>query len=234
MHLSDLTTQHLPRETERLLATATRLTDADVRGPSLCPGWTRGHVLSHLARNADGLHRVCRSILTGEPDTMYDSAESRDADIEAGANRSAAELLEDVRSTALALAPDIARVGVEHVGVMIERVPGGPLFPAERVPFMRLREVVWHHVDLDAGYGFADAPDPLVALFLDDAVVRLQSGANPPGLSIHTSEGDSWTVGDGAAQLAGPRQAVLFWLARGVADGLDADPATLPALPFGG
>ena len=28
------------------------LTDADPREPSLLPGWTRGHVLTHLARNA--------------------------------------------------------------------------------------------------------------------------------------------------------------------------------------
>lgn len=234
MHLTDLTMQHLPRETDRLLVTAARLDEDDVRGPSLCAGWTRAHVLSHLARNADAMLRVCRSIVTGEADTMYDSVESRDADIAAGAGRSAGELLDDVRATALALAPEIAKVGVEHVGVMIERVPGGPLFPAERVPFMRLREVVWHHVDLDAGYGFADTPDELVHLFLDDAVARLQSGAHPPSLSIRTHEGDSWTLGGGTTELTGPRQAVLFWLARGVADGLDADPASLPVLPFGG
>jgi maleylpyruvate isomerase len=31
--------------------------EADVRAPSLLPGWTRGHVLSHIARNADGITR---------------------------------------------------------------------------------------------------------------------------------------------------------------------------------
>jgi len=37
---------------------AERWTDADVRAPSLLPGWTRGHVLSHIARNADGITRT--------------------------------------------------------------------------------------------------------------------------------------------------------------------------------
>ncbi|MFF9641495.1 maleylpyruvate isomerase N-terminal domain-containing protein [Kitasatospora aureofaciens] len=37
-----------------LLRTAARLCDADARAPSLLPGWSRGHVLTHLARNADG------------------------------------------------------------------------------------------------------------------------------------------------------------------------------------
>src|SRR2546430_1201820 len=40
--------------TGRLLASATTLTDTGMREPSLLPGWTRGHVLTHVARNADG------------------------------------------------------------------------------------------------------------------------------------------------------------------------------------
>ncbi|MEV7393377.1 maleylpyruvate isomerase N-terminal domain-containing protein, partial [Streptomyces sp. NPDC091215] len=40
--------------TGHLLETAARFTDADVRAPSLLPGWSRGHVLTHVARNADG------------------------------------------------------------------------------------------------------------------------------------------------------------------------------------
>ncbi len=233
MHLIDLSTRHLSTETDRLVTTAERLDDAVVAGDSLCPGWTRGHVLTHLARNADALVRVCSAILTGEPDTMYDSNEARDAEIEKGASRSAAELAEDLRTSAARLAPDIAKVGVEHVGTTVERVPGGQLIAAERVPFMRLREVVWHHVDLDAGYTFADAPDELVRLFLEDAVARLAAAAGAPGLRLRTAEGDEWVVGDGTTRVAGSRGAVLTWLARGIDEGLEhEDP--LPALPFGG
>ena len=31
------------------------LTDEQVRSPFLLPGWSVGHVLTHLARNADGM-----------------------------------------------------------------------------------------------------------------------------------------------------------------------------------
>lgn len=233
MHLIDLSTRHLSRETERLIATADALGADDVSAPSLCVGWSRGHVLSHLARNADALSRVCRAVLTGEADTMYDSDEARDAEIEDGAGRTATALAEDVRTSAAELAPEIARIGVEHVGRTVERVPGGRLISAERVPFMRLREVVWHHVDLDAGYTFADAPDELVRLFLDDAVSRLGSSAGAPGLIVRTTEGDEWTIGDGSAEVSGPRPGVLLWLARGVATGLD-ESSSLPTLPHGG
>lgn len=233
MHLIDLSTRHLATETQRLLATAEGLDDTAVRGPSLCQGWTRGHVLAHLARNAEALARVCAVVLTGEPDTMYDSPQARDADIEEGAGRPAAALASDVRTTAAVLAPQIAKVGIEHTGATVERVPGGQLIPAGRVPYMRLREVVWHHVDLDVGYGFADTPEELVRLFLDDAISRLASSEGAPGLSIRTDEGDAWTVGDGGAAIAGPRHGVLLWLARSRPDGLH-EHVSLPSLPFGG
>ncbi|HEX6055903.1 MAG TPA: maleylpyruvate isomerase family mycothiol-dependent enzyme, partial [Intrasporangium sp.] len=160
--------------------------------------------------------------------------EARDADIEAGAGRPAAELASDVRTTAAALAPQISRLGVEHVGTTVERVPGGQLISAERVPFMRLREVVWHHVDLDAGYGFEETPDELVHLFLDDLVARLASSDGAPGLEVRTDEGDEWTIRDGGATIAGPRCGVLLWLARSRPDGLTEPAASLPQLPFGG
>ena len=41
--------------TVSLLGTASRLRPGDETAPSLCAGWTRGHVLTHLARNADAI-----------------------------------------------------------------------------------------------------------------------------------------------------------------------------------
>ena len=46
--------------TDRLLASAARLTDAGAGEPSPLPGWTRGHVLTHIARNGDGLGNLLR------------------------------------------------------------------------------------------------------------------------------------------------------------------------------
>src|SRR5256885_15091039 len=60
--------------------------------PSLLPGWTRGHVLTHVARNGDGLGNLLRWARTGTETPMYASREARRADIEAGAGRSAAEI----------------------------------------------------------------------------------------------------------------------------------------------
>ena len=54
---------------DRLLSTADTLTDEQLRGASLLPGWTRAHVLTHLARSSDsrrGLLEAARAGRIGE------------------------------------------------------------------------------------------------------------------------------------------------------------------------
>src|SRR4051794_26244694 len=127
-------------QTTALLRTARALDD--LRAPSLCTGWTRGHVLTHVARNADGLAALVRSAVDGTGETMYTSPQDRDADIDAGADRPAAELLADVEDTARALAGQLPRLGPEHAEQRLERTPGQFLVKGKNIPFMRLREVL--------------------------------------------------------------------------------------------
>src|SRR3954466_15583104 len=100
MKHADVTPQLVEPGPPRLLATAAALGDDALPEPSLCAGWSRGHVLAHVARNADALVRVCDVALTGAADTMYDDVESRDADIERDAHRTAADHLLDLRASA--------------------------------------------------------------------------------------------------------------------------------------
>jgi uncharacterized protein (TIGR03083 family) len=93
----------LKSATRRLLDGMAGLTDEAATQPSLLPGWSRGHVLTHLARNAEGSTRLLTWARTGVPSYEYESAEARAAEIEAGAGRPAEVLIEDVRRTAAAL-----------------------------------------------------------------------------------------------------------------------------------
>ena len=80
-------------------ASASRMTDEDCRVPSLLPGWSRGHVLAHWARNADGQTRMLQAAMRGEVVGQYPGGDpQREADIEAGAARPAPVLLQDVRA----------------------------------------------------------------------------------------------------------------------------------------
>src|ERR1041385_6710494 len=76
----------------------------DLTGPSRLPGWTRGHVVTHVARNAEALTRLLAWARTGIEPPMYPSAQARDADIEAGAARPQPAQLDDLRRAGAAFA----------------------------------------------------------------------------------------------------------------------------------
>lgn len=157
--------------TDLLLGTARALDDATA--PSLCVGWSRGHVLTHLARNGDGMAALVRTAVDGTGETMYLSDQARDADIDAGAPRPLPELVADLEHSAAVLAAALPRLGPDHHGIRLERTPGVHLMRAARIPFLRLREVVYHHVDLDAGFTFVHVEPWLVQLFFADEGTRL-------------------------------------------------------------
>ena len=81
----------------RLVAHLATLTDAQAAQPSLLPGWSIGHVLTHLARNADSHVGVLQAANEGRAAAQYPGGlEQRNADIEAGQGRPAAALVADV------------------------------------------------------------------------------------------------------------------------------------------
>jgi maleylpyruvate isomerase len=215
------------RHTEQLLATARSLDPGSLGQPSLCPGWTRGHVLTHIARNADALVNLLTNATTGSSTPMYSSPDSREADIEAGAGRPLAEQVADLEASA-------ARFAAAAAGLS-EDLSDTPLLArnntkvrAGYLPFMRMREVVMHHIDLDAGFSFADVDDEVLLALLQDTVRRLRHDPETPSMSIRTNEGDVWSIGDGRPIVSGTRAAVLAWLTRG--DTSDVV-GPLPAIP---
>ena len=224
------TPHRLAQATDQLLRTTGRLAEGDQTESSLCPGWTRGHVLTHLARNAEGMARLVRAAVDGTGEAMYPSVAQRGVDIEAGAGRPLAELVADVAATAETLAGELARLTPRHDLIEVPRTPGGLTFRAGELGFRRLREVVYHHVDLDAGFRFADLSPDLVELFLAEEVSALRHGPLAPSLRVRTDEGDEHVVADGAVVVSGSRAAVLGWLARGLSEGVRCD-GPLPALP---
>jgi maleylpyruvate isomerase len=153
--------------TERLMGTVSRLTDEDVRGQSLLPGWTRGHVLTHVARNGDALRNLITWARTGVETPAYRSQEARDAAIDAGAGRSAGELLADVTESAAAFLATAGTVP-EAAWQVAVRVLNYPEFPAAQLLLRRLVEVELHHTDLGTGYRPSDWPAGFAAMELPE------------------------------------------------------------------
>jgi maleylpyruvate isomerase len=156
----------------RLRETLGGLDDDVARGPSRLPDWTVGHILTHIARNADSHVRILQGALAGEHLEQYEGGhEQRSGDIEAGAGRGAGELVDDVITTFVRLEDTFERMTPEAWdGWGLSR---GQPWPCRDVPFFRWREVEVHHVDLGMGYDVVDWPDGYVAAELPIALSAL-------------------------------------------------------------
>ena len=153
--------------TQRLLSSARVLSDADLRAPSLLPGWSRDHVLTHLARNADALRNLLAGARDGEQRAAYASAQAREDDIERGLGRPAKVVAEDLAAASMALRT-VARQLPAAAWQFPVRMLNSPEFPAAGVLTRRLVEVELHHGDLGSGYGPAAWPAVFAAMDLPE------------------------------------------------------------------
>ncbi|WP_406268877.1 maleylpyruvate isomerase family mycothiol-dependent enzyme [Nocardia sp. NBC_00881] len=220
--------------TDRLLDTIRGLSDQAVAEPSLLPGWTRGHVLAHLARNADSVVNLLLWAHTGVEIPQYASTFLRDSDIEAGAPRPLAEQLADNEAAANRWL-SLARTLTDDAWQAEVRTRQGRPVPATEVRWMRLQEVEIHHVDLDAGYRPSDWPAAFVTRILPQATAdlnRLTADTSLEPFAVQATDTDfTATIGTSPAThtISGPGASLVAWL-LGRSEGTDLT-GTLPTLP---
>ncbi|MET9854783.1 maleylpyruvate isomerase family mycothiol-dependent enzyme [Streptomyces sp. NPDC006450] len=224
-HAHDL--RSVREATDRLLTAVAKLDNASLAEESHLPGWTRGHVLAHLARNADALVEV----FEGRP--MYESASSRESDIERDAGRPLLEQLEDVRHSA-----DRWQAVAERPQDWTRTVElrNGITDTAARVPFRRLIEVELHHVDLNIGYELSDLPQEFTGREIEFLADRWSGRPEVPPTALAAADGRQWrtgSAGDPAVTVKGTAAALLGWLAGRADKGasLTTEGGPLPALP---
>ncbi|GAB3142605.1 maleylpyruvate isomerase family mycothiol-dependent enzyme [Micromonospora sonneratiae] len=220
--------------TERLLRTAATLDEAGLAGPSLLPGWTRGHVLAHVARNADAMVNLLIAARTGEDIPAYASAADRDADIETGSGRTLEIQLDDLRESAARFA-DVAAAMPMEAWAAVVTARSGPRVAATLV-WGRLREIEVHHVDLNAGYTSADWPAACGHRLLHEVVADLAGRTDVPAMVLHPDEAaHELVIGQpsGTTTVSGPAHELACWLiGRSAGDRLSATPTgQLPTPP---
>jgi len=177
----------------------------DVAAPSRLPGWTRGHVLAHLRQSGDGHAAMLEAAERGEVGVQYPGGPAgRAAAIDADAGLDAPRQVELLHRSIERLEAAWASSSWDGVG----EASAGRIRIAE-LPFMRLREVEVHHVDLDIGYEFEDLPAEYARLELQ-RMEMLWRARQPMGLT-----------GLPEAALAAPPARRLAWLlGRAEIDGL--------------
>jgi maleylpyruvate isomerase len=220
--------------TARFQAALASLDDEALGDPSLLPGWTRRHLLAHVAANADALGRLASWARTGEESRMYASPAQRDAEIEAGAARPAAELRHWLVGSAAQLAGDLARLSEAAWRAPVITAQGRAV-PASEIPWLRAREIHVHAVDLDAGLGFGDFPEDFLAALLGDVAARRSALGTGPALALTaTDTGATWQVTGNSTSVypvQAPLPVLTAWLTGRPAAGLRGTPGTVPDLP---
>ena len=208
---------------ERVVAA---LSDDALRAPSALPGWSAAHVVGHVARNAEALSRLVAWARTGIETPMYAHREQRAADIETSAERPAEILRAELTTTAEAL--DAALAGLDETTWQagVRSALGRPI-PAAEIPWMRVREVWLHGVDL--GEPVDALPDGVVDALLDDVTGVLSGRDGCPAALLEPTDRDrTWRLGPDeptAPVVRGSAAELVAWI-TGRARRADA-----PALP---
>ncbi|GAY07738.1 maleylpyruvate isomerase family mycothiol-dependent enzyme [Pseudonocardia sp. N23] len=200
--------------------------------PSALPGWTRAHVLTHVARNADAMMNLLTWARTGVETPAYASDEQRDADIEAGARRSAAVIRADVEETSDRLSQVVKKMPEQAWSATVRHRTGVEI-PAAAIPWMRAREMWIHAVDLDVGASFADMPIPMAVELLTDVAANLSQRPGVPAMRLVADDGGrEWAVGDGSGpvtRVLGPMADLAAWVSgRGRSRAVRRDDGTAP------
>jgi len=227
----------LDTATAGLLTGIGGLTDAGARGPSLLPGWSRGHLLTHLARNAEGGTRLLGWARTGVASYEYRSVAVRASEIEAGATRPPVALVADVSAWSAAFAEAAAVMPASAWQHPVTWTTGQQT-PAEHVVQSRLAEVLIHHVDLCLAFGPGNWPAPFVREMLEVAVGALNERGLAPLAAKLEAIDTGWTgqLGGDAAdpvRISGTEASLLAWvLGRPAVATLSSGyPGPLPQLP---
>lgn len=222
--------------TGRLIDAVAPLSASAVAEPSLLSGWTRGHLLTHLARNADSLVNLLIWARTGEEIPQYASGELRDKDIEDGAGRPLYEHLDELRIAADRLDMAIEELPPAAWAAQV-RMRSGRVIAAAEIPYRRLIEVLLHHVDLDIGYTCADLPADFAARQLACVIDNLSGHEGIAAVRLHDLDsGEKWVIGaanEPDMTVTGTCSALLGWVTgRTKGQGLASEPdLPLPLLP---
>jgi maleylpyruvate isomerase len=165
--------------TTHVVRQAAALSEADLEGPSLLDGWTRRHLVGHLAYNAAALRRLLVGAERGVPAPMYASADQRAEEIESCAGLDAGGLIELLNDQVDQL--DAAWRWLPASAWTTEvRTPEGKAVPASETLWMRTREVWIHAVDLDTGTAFEAIPVVVQSTLFADVI----SGWRAAGASV--------------------------------------------------
>ena len=165
-----------------LLASVDALDPAAFSAPSRLPGWTRAHVVAHLAFNARSFVHLFACAARGETGDQYPGGpEERARDIDDGATWDPERLVGELRRHVYTLEGAWAGATSE-TWQGTGRLAGGSVVAMHEIPFRRWRESTVHLTDLDVGIGH-EAWSPLYVRLELERQKMAWAAAHPMGLT---------------------------------------------------
>lgn len=197
--------------TSRLLGDTIAMSDADWQQPSALNWWTRAHVATHVARNADGLRSVMEGYQAHRPRMMYESEDERRNAVERGSLRAGLDIQIDLDTSAGQLSEHLNQLPDTQPDPEVDLVPGVRA-RLSQIPLIRLNEVVLHHADLLLGFTIEHVPHDVARWLLEWRCHVLTGEATWPALVVASdsglvarigAEGPTTTIEGTDAQLLG-------------------------------
>ncbi|MFD5593824.1 maleylpyruvate isomerase family mycothiol-dependent enzyme [Streptomyces griseorubiginosus] len=179
--------------TDLVVRAAAGLDESAYEAPSLLPGWSRKHVVAHVAANADALANLVHWAATGTPTPMYASPEERASGIREGSRQPGARLTEWLRLSADALGKAMDALDEEQWRTPV-RTAQRRTVPATEVPWLRAREVWVHAVDLGRGVAFGALPADFLTALCDEIVAKRGSAPGPGLVLTPTDAPTGWSL----------------------------------------
>ena len=204
-----------------------------IAAPSRLPGWSRAHVIAHVAANAEALRRLTHWASSGEERLMYASREARDAEIESGSALPIKELLEWLHTSDRQLIEELEALSPESWSALVITAQGREI-PALDILWMRSRETWIHGVDLDGSATFNAMPVAFLKRLVFEACSKFDNPNHPTVHVVATDHIEQWAIrgGNEVVEVRGSLPDLATWLTGRGSDRL-ATPSGEPVPSLG-
>ena len=167
---------------QQLLAVVDDLADEKFAEPSLLPGWSRSHLIGHLALNARSHVHLLACAARGEVGEQYEGgAAGRAGAIDDAAKWPPDQARRELRRSVYEL--EGAWAGASATAWQgTGKNSAGAVLAMHDLPFLRWREVVVHLADLDVGIGHDQWPAAYVRMELERQKMAW-AASHPMGLT---------------------------------------------------
>lgn len=210
--------------------------NADFDEDTNLAGWTRSHIIAHVAYNAIALCNLMHWANTGEKTPMYSSPQARNEEIAYGATL-IPDALRNLHEHSVARLDVDWRDSSEEAWAHEVLTAQGRTVPASETLWMRSREVWIHAVDLGAVAGFGDIPEIILTTLAAEITAKWAGQGVGEGLVlVDAATGDRYAAApaaDGGAEIevTGSLAGIVRYAAGRGAEGVTSSTGEVPEPP---